>query len=128
MTRTYVIIDDDIDLAKMLKQRLEKAFGGVASTFIQGSPALEHLKQNGVPDLVLVDLQLPDMSGFELVSRIRGETPATRTPILVVSGRTGLEDHARADEVGATTYFEKPLNMKQLLSEVERLLRHGGVA
>jgi DNA-binding response OmpR family regulator len=119
-----VIIEDDPDLAQLIAVRIERSFDAKCATFTLGLQGLADLETTPAA-LVCVDLALPDVSGFEVVARIRQHENGRHMPVLVVSGRTSLDDHARALDVGANAYLEKPMNMKELVQEVKRLLAGG---
>lgn len=122
-----VLIDDDSDFLSMVTTQLRRQLQVRVTTFRQGRVALAYLFEEKRPnaDLVIIDLLLPDISGYEIVSEIR-KHPKTKTlPCLVASARNGLEEHARADEVGADAFLEKPFRTRELLELVENLAQKG---
>jgi DNA-binding response OmpR family regulator len=76
------------------------------------------------PDLLILDLMMPDIDGYEVCSRIRGDGQYQSLPILIVSARTDQSSIKRAMELGADGYLTKPVDLKMLQSEVERLLEN----
>lgn len=115
------LIEDDIELGDMTGRQLVKNDVRV-TRFSDGRSALERLDRiDDLPDVVCLDLALPDISGFEVCARLRADERTARVPILVVTARTSLEDRARADEVGADAYLEKPFRLKAFVAEVQRL-------
>jgi len=123
VTTRVVLIEDDVDLALMTRRRLEKTLGVDVVSFHQGQVAVTALREwETPPDLICVDLGLPDISGFQVCTMLRQIVALERVPLLVVSGRSGLDDHARALEVGATSFLPKPFSMRAFLDEVQRLL------
>jgi two-component system phosphate regulon response regulator PhoB len=116
-----MVAEDDVDARGVISRHL-KALGLRTVEVDDGVTALEALGSE-VPDLVILDLNLPSMSGFELCERIRERDATSRVPILVVTGRNSLEDHARAREVGVTKYIAKPFKKKELVEAVKSLLR-----
>lgn len=125
MTSHVVVIEDDVDLAEMAAQRLRRAMGAEVRTFLQGLPALAYLKDGRPIDLVCVDLSLPDINGFQICSTLRSDPSTSHVPILVISGRTGLDDYARAHELGVNAYLGKPFAMRTLVDVAQRLLARG---
>jgi DNA-binding response OmpR family regulator len=74
------------------------------------------------PDILLLDLMLPDMEGFEVCARVRAMPEFARMPVLIISARVDPESMARAEKAGANGYMIKPIRMPELLAEVKRLL------
>jgi PAS domain S-box-containing protein len=116
-----LVVDDDRNIRSMLRQFLE--FDGYWVAEAQdGEQALDTYKRLQ-PDLVLLDILLPAMDGFETCVRFRAFPDGERIPILMI---TGLEDNAsvdRAFEVGATDYITKPINSRILRHRIRRLLQ-----
>lgn len=75
------------------------------------------------PDLILMDITMPEINGYKLCGLLRSSTVLFNTPIIMVTGRTGLIDKARAKVVGATDYLAKPFTRSSLLSVVEQHLK-----
>ena len=116
-----LIVDDDADLRGTYRLILERA-GFVVQEAVSGAEALA-LAATG-PDLVLLDIHLPDMDGYEVCRRLKGD-PATGTiPVLHVSGmyRTS-EDRTRGLETGSDGYLSRPVERKELIATVNALLR-----
>ncbi len=116
-----MVAEDDVD-ARLVISRHLKALGLRTVEVDDGVTALDALAGE-TPALVILDLNLPSMSGFELCERIRERDATSHVPILVVTGRNSLEDHARAREVGVTKYISKPFKKKEFVEAVKLLLR-----
>ena len=116
-----MVAEDDVDARGVISRHL-KALEVRILEVDDGVTALEKLSTE-VPDLIILDLNLPSMSGFELCEHIRKRDVTSRVPILVVTGRNSLEDHARAREVGVTKYIAKPFKKKEFVEAVKSLLR-----
>jgi two-component system chemotaxis response regulator CheY len=91
-----------------------------------GRAALKHLETASCPDLVCLDLTLPDISGYDLCEVIR-RTPAMKdVPVLVVSARDLPEDKAHAEEAGANGYLGKPFTQEEFSRRVQQVMKGYG--
>lgn len=118
MTRV-LIVDDESQLLRALQINL-RARGYEITTAADGATALASAARHP-PDVVLLDLGLPDLDGIEVIHGLRGWT---RVPIIVLSGRTDAVDKVQALDAGADDYVTKPFNMDELLARLRTALRH----
>jgi len=117
-----VVIEDDPQISALLVAHFTKR-GDSVTSFGRAQTALEHLGGPGAnTELVMVDLGLPDMSGFEFIVKARAQKASAETIIVVISARTGLQERARALDVGADDFVEKPFNLKAVEKKVRGLL------
>lgn len=114
-----LIIDDDKSIRNYLRATLN-AFSYHVEEASTGALGLE-LARALNPDLLLLDLGLPDMDGLDLSREVRSWS---RVPIIIVSGRRGAEDMARALDSGADDYLSKPFGSKELLARIRFALCH----
>ncbi|MEO6512363.1 MAG: response regulator [Nocardioides sp.] len=121
MTR-ILVVDDEPQLVRALSINLRARLYEVR-TATSGAEALKEAA-NHPPDLVILDLGLPDMDGTEVVAGLRGWTSV---PILVLSGRSDSADKVDALDAGADDYVTKPFRMDELLARVRALGRRGVV-
>jgi DNA-binding response OmpR family regulator len=121
--RLIVIAEDEPDAAKLLEFRLQR--GGFRTIVAaDGLAALNEVMEHR-PDLLILDLMLPQMHGFE-VCRLLKTSPAThRIPILVLTALATPEDKLRGFSRGADDYMTKPFEMPELVARVYALLRRG---
>jgi DNA-binding response OmpR family regulator len=118
MRRRVLIVEDDDVMARVLRDNLEYE-GYTVDVVRDGDRALPRVKEFG-PDLMILDLMLPGMSGFEIckaVARTRS------TPIIVLTARNQKEDKIRGLEFGADDYVTKPVALDELLARVKAVLR-----
>ena len=122
--RTLLLIEDNLSNLKLI-ERILKARPGVALlSAMQGGLGLELARQHR-PDLILLDLHLPDIPGDEVLDRLRAD-PATReTPIVIVSADATEGRIRRLRDAGATAYLTKPLDVAQLLHLVDESVKDG---
>lgn len=119
--RSIIIVEDDEDIADSIRYNLEREGFRVrlAST---GEDALNLILDRS-PNLILLDLNLPHMSGFELCRRLRAEATTARVPILMLTARAGEADKVLGLNMGADDYVTKPFSMRELVARVNAALR-----
>ena len=118
MIVAHILIVDDEESDRLLQQRILERHGHEVSAAADGVEALLTLRTRNI-DLVITDLQMPDIHGLELISVLRDRSP--RPPVVVVSG-TGPEQLAIAKAVGAQFTLTKPVYAEQLMAIVEQAL------
>jgi len=114
-----LVVDDDPDVRDSLERALRYA-GYAVTTAVHGAAALDALGRSPV-DLIVLDVQMPMVDGFEACRRIRGRGDAT--PILVLTARDAVDDRVTGLEVGADDYLVKPFALRELQARVRALLR-----
>jgi two-component system, cell cycle response regulator DivK len=120
MTRHILIVEDQEDNRQILRDLLGNA-GYALSEAENGEQALAAVAAQR-PDLILMDIQLPVMDGYEATRRIKAD-PATRSiPVIVVTSYALSGDDARARAAGCDAYVSKPYSPRQLLAKVKELL------
>ena len=133
--RKILIIEDDADLFGLLKYNLEKE-GFATSGQLTGSGALE-LCRRVKPDLVLVDIMLPDADGLDICKSIRKDPDLSGTPVIFLTARASETDRIVGLELGANDYVVKPFFVRELIARIKlqfrnntaraRILEGGGV-
>jgi DNA-binding response OmpR family regulator len=118
--KKVLIVEDNIDLIHVLGLALELQ-GLVIIRAIDGKQALK-MAASKLPDLILLDLSLPDMDGLEIVRQIRRNPKTCSTPILVTTGRNFLNDKEECLRNGCNDYLSKPFTPKELVARIEKLL------
>jgi two-component system KDP operon response regulator KdpE len=112
-------VDDEIEIVRALERSLA-AHGFEVFTASSGEEALEAISLHR-PDLVLLDLGLPSMSGLEVIKRVRAQS---NLPIIVLSVKGTEHDKVQALDLGADDYVSKPFGMNEVLARVRVALRH----
>jgi DNA-binding response OmpR family regulator len=115
-------VDDDADLLELVGFTLRRA-GYAVVTAADGEAALR-VFDDELPDLVVLDANLPRLSGFEVCRRIRARAA---TPILMLTVRSAEEDQVQGLDLGADDYVTKPFSPRSLLARVRALLRRAGI-
>jgi two-component system alkaline phosphatase synthesis response regulator PhoP len=119
MSRRILVVEDAEDLATVLRDRFRRA-GYSVETVHDGESALRSIEQND-HDLVLLDVMLPGISGFDVCRELRQRNDAT--PILMLTARSETVDKIVGLQLGADDYVTKPFDMGELVARVEALLR-----
>ncbi len=123
------LVEDDPDLAASLTLALERD-GFEVSRFATGRAGLEGILESP-PDLVLLDLNLPDLDGLGVCREIRGTTAVSDLPIIILTARVTESDRVLGLDLGADDYITKPFSLRELKSRIRALLRRrsldGGV-
>jgi DNA-binding response OmpR family regulator len=118
MTGTVLLVEDERKLRDLVRSYLERAGFAVLSTG-SGAEAIS-MAESGVPDLIVLDLGLPDVSGSAVAREVR----ATRsTPILILTARSSEQDRIAGLELGADDYVTKPFSPRELVLRVQAILR-----
>ena len=121
MAATILVVDDEKNIRRTLRMVLE----GSGFNTLEASSAeqcLETLENNEV-DLLILDVRLPKMSGIEALEKIRNEPETRRLPVLMVSGHASVAEAVQAVQLGATDFFEKPLDRDRILVTVRNALQ-----
>jgi len=118
--RVVVVVDDSISVRKFVGRMLEKA-GYRVKLASDGLEASEIVTQTGC-HLVITDLEMPRMNGYELMAHLRQDPVTRRIPVLVVTSRAGAKHRDRAIKEGAAGFLTKPVQEDQLISHVEKLI------
>jgi len=119
--KRLLIIEDELDVLDMLELRLTKERFEVLKAADGETGLQKAISEN--PDLVLLDLMLPLLSGLEVLKKIRSNLPTANTPILIVSARGDSSDMIVGLELGADDYVVKPFNISVLVARINALLR-----
>ena len=122
--RPYVLVVDDSLTVRKITSRLLQKQGYDVETAKDGIEALEQLRDR-IPDVMLVDIEMPRMDGYELTSRIRDEPRLNAIPIIMITSRSGMKHRERAMSLGVDVYLGKPYQEDDLCKEIETLLRRG---
>ncbi len=119
-----MIVDDEDNLRSMLAAALQH-HGFRVTTAENGRQALDLIDREH-PDLVLLDVMMPDIDGFEVCRRLR--TAGDRTPVLFLTARDATEDKVRGLTLGGDDYLQKPFSLDELVARAEAVLRRTGDA
>ena len=122
MADWIIVVDDDTSNLKVAGHILSKA-GMRVTALKSGKIALDYVRKNGFPDLILLDVNMPEMDGFETLKLLRDEmTSGREIPVVFLTAEDGQEQETRGLESGAMDYIKKPFDPEVLLSRVHKIL------
>jgi DNA-binding response OmpR family regulator len=117
-----LVVEDEQDIAALIKHALERSGDGQVQIVSSGDVALRAVTENP-PDLVILDLNLPVLSGTEVCRILRGRPATAGIPIIMLSARTGESDRVSGLDLGADDYVTKPFSLRELAARVRAVLR-----
>lgn len=122
MASRLFLVEDDADIAALVKRHLERGLDLQVTHFGTGAAFLAACEDR-LPDLVILDLSLPDTDGLALCRELRGWEVARKLPILMLTARAGEADRVTGLDLGADDYLTKPFSLRELAARVQALLR-----
>lgn len=114
-----LIAEDEANIVESLTFILGRA-GFDVSTVADGEAALRSLRHDA-PDLLILDVMMPRLNGFEVLKKIRADARLQRLPVIVLTAKTQARDREAALAVGADTYMTKPYSNREIVEQVRRL-------
>src|SRR5260221_2581747 len=117
-----LIVEDEQDIAGLIKHTLERGGDADAEVVGSGDAALKAVADRP-PDLVILDLNLPVLSGVEVCRILRARSDARHLPIIMLTARTSENDRVGGLELGADDYVTKPFSLRELTARVRAVLR-----
>jgi two-component system cell cycle response regulator DivK len=118
--KRILVIDDNPSSRELVRFALEPRYDVDEAT--DGRDALSHIRA-ARPDLVLMDIQMPEMDGYETLHEIRADPRSASVPVVAITAFAMLEDRQKAFEAGFDGYFAKPINIAALREQIEKLLK-----
>lgn len=126
MAEKILIVDDDLDTLKLVGLILQRQGYEIAAAN-SGSQGLSKAASEH-PNLILLDVMMPDMEGYEVARRLRADPDLSRTPIIMFTAKTLVDDKVAGFEAGVDDYMTKPTHPAELVSRVKALLARSGAA
>ncbi|HVK05489.1 MAG TPA: response regulator [Armatimonadaceae bacterium] len=117
-------VDDEPNIVRLIQVNLER-HGYTVETASNGAQALAKIKANR-PDLLVSDVMMPEMDGFELLANVRRDPSLTDLPVIMLTAKAQDKDVMTGYQYGADMYLTKPFNPQELLQFVKRILASGG--
>ena len=118
---TIMVVDDSITIRKVTERMLNRH--GIDVILAKDGIDATNLLQDGIPDLMLLDIEMPRMDGFELATYIRSDERLKNIPIIMITSRTGSKHKEKAMEIGVNQYLGKPFQEDDLVSNINDILK-----
>ncbi len=125
MKTKILIVDDEKDIVEFIQYNLEQE-GFLVITAYNGQEALEAIKV--IPDLVVLDVMMPIMGGYEFCEKIREKEDYKNIPILFLTAKSSEQDEIYGLEIGADDFIAKPVSIKKLIARIKSNLRQSGAS
>jgi chemosensory pili system protein ChpA (sensor histidine kinase/response regulator) len=119
-TLTALVVDDSITMRRVTQRLLERR-GAKVFTARDGLDAITVLQEHAV-DIILLDVEMPRMDGYQLATHVRNDSKLKHLPIIMITSRSGEKHRAKAIEIGVNDYLSKPYQESQLVAAIEALL------
>ena len=116
------MVEDEVDIAHLIKHSLERSGDTRVDVVSTGAAALESLRA-AAPDLMILDLNLPVLDGTEVCRLVRSRPATASLPIIMLTARTGEADRVAGLDLGADDYLTKPFSLRELAARVRAVLR-----
>ncbi len=121
MNEKILVIDDDPSILRLTTHILQKK-GYQVDTATNGIQAMKKA-MNESPDLIILDLMLPGLDGFEICDRLKNSEATSQVPILMLSAKARKADKSMASELGVDAYLAKPIDSPEFFSSIKKLLK-----
>jgi DNA-binding response OmpR family regulator len=119
-----VIIEDDPALQMVISRFFETRFQ--VTVFNNGMDGLAYLQEGNIPDIIVSDLNTPQLNGYELIKQIKSSGFFNAIPIMILSGEESTESRIKCLEAGADDYLVKPFNPRELEARINVILKRSG--
>lgn len=119
-----LIVEDELEIAELVRFHVERE--GFVGRIVQSGRIALQVVESDPPDLILLDLMLPDLDGLEVCRRLKYRTETRDIPILIVSAKGDEADIVAGIELGADDYVTKPFSPKVLIARIKNILRRHG--
>jgi two-component system, OmpR family, alkaline phosphatase synthesis response regulator PhoP len=121
MAQRILVVDDDREIVRLLRAYLEQ--GGYQVLVAYDGEVALHILRRERPDLVILDLMLPERDGWDVTRIVRGDPALAATPILMLTARVEDDNKIVGLEMGADDYVTKPFNLREVMARVRAILR-----
>lgn len=124
MKKTILVIDDEMSIRMLLENFLSKTYNVITRN--DGQEGLKYLEQGDMPDLIVADIQMPNLDGYEFVRNVRASGFFKNIPMIMLSGIESSNERVKCLKLGADDYLVKPFNPEELAIRIENLIVRRG--
>lgn len=121
MKKTLLALDDEVSILKILDFYFGKTYNVVAKQ--NGKEALEWMQQGVIPDVIIADVNMPELNGVDFIKQIRSSGFFREIPLIMLSGNEGSSDKIKCLKAGADDYIVKPFNPEELSARIDNIFR-----
>ena len=121
---SLLAIDDEIAIQHIINHHFKSTF--TVTTMSNGKEGLDWMEQGNIPNVIIADIDMPVMNGYEFIDQVRSSGFLSHIPLIMLSGHDNSEYRIRCLEAGADDYMMKPFNPKELAARVNVFLRRIG--
>jgi DNA-binding response OmpR family regulator len=120
MKKKILVIDDELSIRLLLENYLSKTYDVVTRN--DGMEALKWMEEGNMPDLIVADIQMPNLDGYEFIKNVRSSGFFREIPMIMLSGIESSQEKVKCLKLGANDYMIKPFNPEELSIRIEILL------
>ncbi len=120
MKKKILVIDDELSIRMLLENFLSKIYEVITKN--DGMEGVQWLEQGNIPDLIVADIQMPNMNGYDFIKNIRSSGFFKEIPLIMLSGIESSQEKVKFLKLGANDYLVKPFNPEELAIRIELLL------
>lgn len=126
MKYKVLVVDDEKDIVDLLKYNLEKENEFEVTTAYNGKEALDAV-QNEKPDIILLDIMMPELNGFEVCKRLKSDPSNAKIPVIFLTAKENEIDEIVGLEIGADDYIQKPISPRKVIARMKSVIRRSNV-
>ncbi len=120
MRKKILVIDDELSIRMLLENFLSKTYEVITKS--DGMEGVDWLEKGNMPDLIVADIQMPNMNGYDFIKNIRSSGYFKEIPLIMLSGIESSQEKVKCLKLGANDYMVKPFNPEELAVRIEILL------
>ncbi|MBE0650345.1 MAG: response regulator transcription factor [Bacteroidales bacterium] len=120
MKKKILIVDDELSIRMLLENYIGKTYDIVTKT--DGLEGIKYLEEGNLPDLIVADIQMPNLDGYEMLKQVRASGFFGNLPMIMLSGIESSQERVKCLRMGADDYLVKPFNPEELLLRINNLI------
>lgn len=120
MKKTVLVIDDELSIRLLLENYLGKQYNIVSKK--DGLEGIKYLEEGNLPDIIVADIQMPNMDGYKLLENLKQSGFFSKVPVIMLSGNESSQERIKCLKMGADDYMVKPFNPEELSLRIHNIL------